>query len=148
MRPRCRCKPATPRKTIRIDMMRVPVSDELFQQLDADPENRCGMDQLKKRQDGPRWLVHRLSEARIRSEVAKRGLRVSATFNVRPPPVYPKKPVKRIVPLMVGGGAVGHSFLGHGVWPSSPMCFPARCFETWQIDRFFNLKNLGEIDEP
>jgi uncharacterized protein involved in exopolysaccharide biosynthesis len=127
------------------DMMRVPVSDDLYQQLDADPEIASIMDELKKRQDTHDGLVQRLSEARIQSEVA--NVAFEYRYIMTAPPVYPKKAVKPNVPVMLGGGAVAALILGI-IFALAADVVSQRILEAWQLERFLKLRVFGEIEDP
>ncbi|HET6345077.1 MAG TPA: hypothetical protein VFH51_09095, partial [Myxococcota bacterium] len=127
------------------DMMRVPVSDDLYQQIDNDPEIASIMDELKKRQDAHDGLVQRLAEARISAEVA--NVAFEYRYIMTGPPVYPKKPVKPNVPVMLGGGAVAALILGI-VFALLADVVSQRILEAWQLERFLKLKVFGEIEDP
>lgn len=127
------------------DVMRVPVSEDLYKELDKDPEIVQILDEVKKRQDAHDDLVRRLAAARIESETA--NVAFEYRYKLTEPPVYPKTPVKPKVPVMLAGGAVAAVFLGiffavvASVWSKLIL-------ESWQIERFLNIRVLGEIDEP
>ena len=127
------------------DMVRMAVSDELFNQIEADPEIVTILAELKKRQDTHDELVRRLAGARIESETANAAFEYR--YNLTMPPVFPKKYVKPNVPVLVGAGVVLGLILGC-VFAVARDLFSRRILEAWQIERFVGLRVLGEIEEP
>ena len=127
------------------EMVRVAVSDELYQELESDPEIASIMDDLKKREDTHDNLLRRLAGARIESETA--DVAFEYRYIMTAPPVYPKRPVKPNIPLMAIGGLVVGLLLGV-VFAVASDVFSKRVLEAWQLQRFLNLKVLGEIKEP
>lgn len=127
------------------DMVRVGVSDDLYAQLESDPEVTAILDELKKRQDAHDTLVQKLQNARIESEIKNVGFEYR--YIMTEPPVYPKKPVKPNVPLMIGGGAVVSIILG-ALAALAKDVLSRRILEAWQLERFLNVKVFGEVDEP
>ena len=127
------------------DVMRVPVSEELYQDLGKDPEITSVMEELKKRQDAHDSLLRRLANARIESETAN----VAFEYRYIPtvPPVYPKKYVKPNIPVMIGGGMFLGLLLGV-VFAVVADVMSKRVLEAWQLERFLNLKVLGELEDP
>lgn len=126
------------------EMVRVAVSDELYQELESDPEIASIMDDLKKREDTHDNLLRRLAGARIESETA--DVAFEYRYIMTAPPVYPKRPVKPNIPLMAVGGLVVGLLLGVAFAVAADV-FSKRVLEAWQLQRFLNLKVLGEIKE-
>lgn len=129
----------------KFDIMRVPVSEDLYKEMDKDPEIAAVLDELKKRQDGHDDLVRRLANARIETETA--NVAFDFRYIITEPPVMPKKPVKPNVPVMVIGGAVAAAVLGMLLALLSDV-FSGVVLEAWQIERFLGAKLLGEVEEP
>lgn len=129
----------------RFDLMRVPVSEDLYKEMDKDPEVTAVLDELKKRQDGHDELVRRLNSARIESETA--NVAFDYRYKLTSPPVFPTKPVKPNVPVMVGGGAFAALALGFLLALLADLT-SGRLLESWQVERFLKVKMLGEIEEP
>ena len=127
------------------DMVRMAVSDALFEQIEADPEIVTILAELKKRQDNHDDLVHRLAGARIESEIANAAFEFR--YKVTLPPIYPKKFVKPNVPLLLLGGALVGLILGC-IFAIARDLLSRRILEAWQIDRFIGLRVLGEIEAP
>jgi uncharacterized protein involved in exopolysaccharide biosynthesis len=127
------------------DLMRVPVSEDLYKEMDKDPEIAAVLDDLKKRQDAHDEMVGRLVNARLQSETAK--VAFEFRYITTEPPVLPRKSIKPNVPVMVGGGAVGAIFLGVLLALLADI-FSGRVLETWQVSRFLQMKALGELEEP
>ena len=129
----------------KFDMVRVPVSEDLYKEMDKDPEIAAVMDELKKRQDSHDDLVRRLANARIESETA------NAAFNYRyvitKHPLMPETPVKPNRPLLIVGGAVVALILGVLLALLSDI-LSGLLIEAWQVERFLGVKLLGEVEEP
>ena len=132
-------------KSADYDLMRVPVSEDLYKEMDKDPEIAAVFDDLKKRQDAHDEMVGRLVNARLQSETA--GVAFEFRYITTEPPVMPRKSIKPNVPVMVGGGAVGALVLGVLLALLADI-FSGRVLETWQVSRFLQMKALGELEEP
>ena len=133
------------RKESDYDVMRVPVSEDLYKQMDKDPEIAAVLDDLKKRQDSHDELLSRLVNARLQSETS--SVAFDYRYIITEPPVFPRKPIKPNVPVMVIGGAVGALFLGVLLSLLADL-FSGRVLESWQVTRFLQMKALGELEEP
>ena len=129
----------------KFDLVKVAVSEDLYKEMDKDPEVTAVLDELKKRQDGHDELVRRLNSARIESETA--NVAFDYRYKITSPPVMPTKPVKPNVPVMVGGGAVAAIALGFFLALLADLT-SGRLLESWQVERFLRVKMLGEIEEP
>jgi succinoglycan biosynthesis transport protein ExoP len=127
------------------DLMRVPVSEDLYKEMDKDPEIAAVLDDLKKRQDAHDVMVSRLVNANLQSETA--NVAFNYRYIVTEPPVMPRKPVKPNVPVLIIGGAVGGVVLGVLLALLADI-FSGRILETWQVTRFLQMKALGELEEP
>ncbi|RYF10194.1 MAG: hypothetical protein EOO40_05620 [Deltaproteobacteria bacterium] len=127
------------------DVMRVPVSEDLYKELDKDPEIAQILDELKKRQDTHEELARHLAAARIESETA--NVAFEYRYKLTSPPVYPKRPVKPNVPVMLGGGAAAAFVLGI-LFAVLADVLSKRILEAWQLERFLGLKVLGEVEDP
>ena len=126
------------------DMMKVAVSEELYEELGKDPEIVSIMEEIGKKQDTHDALIKRLSNARIESETA--NVAFEYRYLIVAPPVYPKKSIRPNVPLMIGGGAVVGLILGM-VFAVAADILSKRILEAWQIQRFLDVPCLGEIEE-
>lgn len=144
-RPKVEIQPEAAPEQGAYDVMRVQVSEDLYKELDKDPEIAQILGELKKDQDTHEELVHRLAAARIESETA--NVAFEYRYKLTSPPVYPKSPVKPKVPVMLGGGAVAALILGI-IFAVVADVMSKRILEAWQIERFLRLKVLGEVEEP
>lgn len=127
------------------DVMRVPVSEDLYKEMDKDPEIAAVLGDLKKRQDAHDEMVSRLVNAKLQSETA--GVAFEFRYITTEPPVMPRKSIKPNVPVMVGGGAVASIFLGV-ILALLADILSGRVLESWQVGRFLGVKVLGELEEP
>ncbi len=126
------------------DLMRVPVSDELFGQIDKDPEIAAVLEEIKKLEDTHDDLLQRLKNAHIESESA--NVAFSYRYLVTKQPVMPKKYVKPNLVLLGVGGLMVALFLGL-LFSVLADLRSEKVLEAWQIERYLKLKLLGEVDE-
>jgi uncharacterized protein involved in exopolysaccharide biosynthesis len=126
------------------DIMRVPVSDELYAEIDKDPEIASVMEEIKKLEDAHDDLLQRLANARIESETA--NVAFEYRYLMTQPPVNPKKAIKPNFAVLIGGGLTMALLLGVLFAVVSDL-MSQKILEAWQLERFLKLKLLGEIQE-
>jgi hypothetical protein len=126
------------------DLMRVPVSDELYAQLDKDPEIASVMEEIKKREDAHDELLNRLANARIESETA--NVAFEYRYITTQGPVFPKKFTKPNLVLFGVGGVLVALMLGLVLAVVADLQ-SNKILESWQIERFLQSKVLGEVEE-
>lgn len=126
------------------DMVRLTVSEDLYEQLETDPEMVAVMTELRKKQATHDELLGRLEDARIEIETA--NVAFGYRYMMTEPPLYPKKPVSPNIPVMIVGGIFAALLFGV-VMAVIADVLTGRILSAWQIERYLGVKLLGEIPE-
>ncbi len=90
-------------------------------------------------------LLERIDSARIELDTARANFKYR--YNVIRPPMFPKRPVKPTLPVVLGGGLLASMLLAFAATSIADVR-SGRMLESWQVKKFLQLPVLGNVPGP
>jgi uncharacterized protein involved in exopolysaccharide biosynthesis len=120
----------------------IEVSEDLYAQMQSDPEIQSILSELKNKQQAHEELVERLAFAHIELETAQAAF--AYRYKITEPPLLPKKPLG-LKPWMKGVVVCVASLFMACVWVVWKQYARGTVVQPWQIEKTWPVRVLGNV---